>query len=73
MILKQFHNNPATSIREICDLILIRAPSAVMYRLEKLEGLELLDPPPAKGMHRSRKITEKGTLLLQSQRLIDAN
>jgi predicted MarR family transcription regulator len=72
MILKQFHNNPATSVRDICTLILVRAPSAVMYRLKKLEELRLLDPPPAKGMHRSRKITDKGIALLVKQRLINA-
>jgi predicted MarR family transcription regulator len=70
LILSTFYKNPATSVRDICALVLIKAPSAVMYRLRKLEELELLAPPPEGGMHRSRKITSKGTILLEKQGLL---
>ncbi len=72
MILKRFHQGNNVSIRELMDLVLIRSTATMRYRLDKLEELGLLVPPPTKGMHRSRKISEKGIEVLRQQRLINA-
>jgi len=70
LILETLYKQPNVSVRELCNIALIRAPSAMMYRLRKMEELELLAPPPKTGLHRSRHITKKGITLLEEQRII---
>lgn len=70
LILKTIYDKSSVSIRELCAITLIRGPSALLYRLRKLEELGLLAPPPKTGQHRSRTITNHGVYVLEEQKVI---
>ena len=52
-----------STVREIGSII-NRSPAAVQERLVALEQKDLITAPPQKQMHRSRKLTNRGTLLM---------
>lgn len=64
------YQNPAASIRELATVMFLKSTSPVFARIENLVELGLLAPLPAKRMHRSRRLTEKGVELLRNMRMI---
>lgn len=70
MILQTLYKKPGTSIRDFKDIIFLKSTSSINYRLRRLEGLGLINPPPTKHMARSRSITEFGIDVLRELKLI---
>lgn len=49
----------AASVREMCAYV-DRGVASIHARLRKLENLGMILPPPSRGMHRRRNLTELG-------------
>lgn len=54
-----------STVREIGGVI-DRSPAAVQGRLVALEQKDLVTAPPQKQMHRSRRLTQRGQILLNA-------